>query len=54
MQRDSEDNALHGEIERLMSRISQLEDENRELRDKLDEITDKEVHCVGVQTAKYE
>lgn len=33
-----------------MARINQLESENFDLKDKMDELTDKELHCVGVQT----
>jgi hypothetical protein len=29
-----------------------LEEDNAELREKLDEITDKQYHCVGIQTIK--
>ncbi len=33
-----------------MARINQLESENFDLKDRMDELTDKELHCIGVQT----
>ena len=37
-----------------MARINQLESENFDLKDRLDELTDKELHCIGTQTTPHE
>jgi cell division septum initiation protein DivIVA len=34
----------------LRKKNGDLEERNEGLREKIDEITDKQVHCVGVQT----
>ena len=38
---------LVGETERLLKKIKELEKDNADLNSKLDELTDKQYHCVG-------
>lgn len=42
---------LVGETERLLNKIKELESDNADLNRKLDELTDKQYHCVGTQTS---
>lgn len=41
-------------MQRLRRYVGSLETETKDLKNKLEEITDKQVHCVGVQTQQEE